>query len=215
MITASRREWLIPAGLVLLSLVPMIAGTARLVDMATAHAITPENARFLGDPVPGALHIVSVAVFSLLGAFQFVPGIRRRHPRWHRMAGRLLVPAGLVASLSGLWLSHFYELPPTDGVALYLIRMVVGTAMTAALVLGLLAVRRRDFVHHEAWMMRAYGLGIGAGTQVLTHLPWVLTMGLPDVATRAVLMGAGWAINIAVVEWILATRTRTVRMARI
>jgi hypothetical protein len=87
-------------------------------------------------------------------------------------------------------------------------RLAVGTMMVAALVLGLLAIQRREIASHQAWMMRAYGLGMGAGTQVLTGLPWILLIGPPDTLTRAILLGAGWLINIVVVEWILARRPR-------
>jgi hypothetical protein len=44
--------------------------------------------------------------------------------------------------------------------------------MAASIVLALVAVRRRDFASHGAWMIRGYAIGLGAGTQVLTHLPW-------------------------------------------
>ncbi len=33
-----------------------------------------------------------------------------------------------------------------------------------------------------------------------------LTVGAPDVQARALLMGAGWAINLAVAEWIIRGR---------
>jgi hypothetical protein len=57
-------------------------------------------------------------------------------------------------------------------------------------------------------MMRAYALGLGAGTQVLTHLPWFLLVdGKPGELPRAVMMGAGWAINVVVAEWIIRNRT--------
>jgi hypothetical protein len=52
-------------------------------------------------------------------------------------------------------------------------------------------------------MMRGYAIGLGAGTQVFTHLPWILFFGVPDELTRALLMAAGWVINIIVVEWII------------
>ncbi|MBO6716814.1 MAG: DUF2306 domain-containing protein [Rhizobiaceae bacterium] len=88
---------------------------------------------------------------------------------------------------------------------LYLVRWAVGVFMSAFLVLGYLAIRRKEIATHRAWMMRAYGLGMGAGTQVLTHLPWTLLVGMPaDTATRTFLMTAGWVINVLVVEWILA-----------
>ena len=50
--------------------------------------------------------------------------------------------------------------------------------------------------------MRAYALGMGAGTQVFTHLPWIIAGGaLPTGYTRDAAMAAGWIINLAFVEW--------------
>ena len=49
---------------------------------------------------------------------------------------------------------------------------------------------------------------MGAGTQVLTHLPWFILVGTPGESSRAVLMGAGWVINIIVAEWIIRTGLR-------
>jgi hypothetical protein len=56
-------------------------------------------------------------------------------------------------------------------------------------------------------MTRAYAIGLGAGTQVLTHLPWFI---VTDAATGelayGVMMGAGWVINVVVAEWIIRGR---------
>jgi hypothetical protein len=198
-----RSEWLIPALLVLLSLVPAVMGTARLAELASGAEVTPGNARFFARPLPVVLHILAVIPYSIVGAFQFAPGIRRRHRGWHRAAGRVLAGCGLVAALTGLWMAHFYPWPAGDGEALYVIRLVVGSAMAVSIVLAVVAIWRRDFAAHGAWMTRAYALGMGAGTQVLTHLPWFILVGKPGEAARAVLMGAGWAINVAVAEWII------------
>lgn len=55
-------------------------------------------------------------------------------------------------------------------------------------------------------MTRAYAIGLGAGTQALTHLPWFLFVGSkPGELPRGLLMGAGWVINITVAEWIIRT----------
>ena len=74
--------------------------------------------------------------------------------------------------------------------------------MAASLVLGFMAIRRRDVTTHQAWMRRAYALGMGAGTQALIQLPPLLLFGPPDDLGRALMMGAGWAINLAVAEWL-------------
>jgi hypothetical protein len=74
--------------------------------------------------------------------------------------------------------------------------------------MGLVAVRRREFAAHGEWMLRGYAIGMGAGTQVLTHLPVFILMGTPAGVPRAVAMGAGWVINVIVAEWIIARRGR-------
>ena len=206
-------DWLVPAGLLVLSAVPVAAGAARIAQLTGGAEITPENARFFASPLPVVLHIFSVSLYSILGAFQFAPGFRRRRPRWHRTAGRLLAPSGLVAACSGLWMTLFYPWPEGDGEFLYGMRLVFGSAMVMSIVLGVVAIQRRDFVQHGAWMIRGYAIGLGAGTQVLTHVPWFLLFGPPDELPRALLMGAGWVINLAMAEWII--RKRRVRPTRI
>jgi len=111
-----------------------------------------------------------------------------------------------------LWMAHFYPWPEGDGQGVYLERLVFGTAMAASIVLGIDAVRRRDFTAHGAWMIRAYAIGMGAGTQVLTHLPWfVLVEGKPGEMARAVMMGAGWVVNVVMAEWIIRRGQGAVR----
>lgn len=208
MTAASKSEWLIPAGLLALSVVPVLAGTIRIIQLGTGAAITPENARFFAAPLPVLLHIVSVTLYCILGALQFAPGFRRRNPSWHRATGRVLVPCGLLAALSGLWMTQFYPRIPYDGSALYAIRLVVGLVMLLFLCLGFSAILRRNIARHRAWMMRAYALGLGAGTQVVTHLPWFLFPSIQGELARTLFMGAGWAVNIAVVELILMRERR-------
>jgi uncharacterized membrane protein YozB (DUF420 family) len=201
----SRAQWPVPAGLILLCLIPVLAGASRLTELTGGAAVTPGNARFFASPVPVVIHIISVTIYSLLGAFQFVPSLRRRRG-WHRIAGRILIPAGLLAALSGLWMALFYVLPA--GTTDVPIRLFFGSAMLVSLILGLFAVRRRDFVGHSAWMTRGYAIGVAAGTQALVILPWILLVGPPDELTGALLMGAAWVINLAVAEYVIHRRSR-------
>jgi uncharacterized membrane protein len=194
------------AGLLLLSAIPLVAGAVRLTELAGGAAITPSNARFIASPLPAILHIVSAGVYAILGAFQFATEFRRRRPGWHRRVGRLVVGSGLVVALSGLWMAQFYELPVLDGALLYGFRVLFGSLMAAAIVLGFAAIRRGDVRGHRAWMMRGYAIGLGAGTQVLTLAAGEILSGPPNVLSRALLMGAGWAINLAVAEWAIRKR---------
>jgi len=210
---APSAAWRVPVALLLLSAVPFIAGAFRLTQLAGGATITPENARFFASPTPVVVHIVSVSLYAILGAFQFVPSLRQRRNRWHRIAGRVLIPFGLAAALSGLWMTLFYPWPAGDGVILYGLRLFFGSAMLLAILLGVVALQRRDFTQHGNWMLRGYAIGMGAGTQVLTGMAEALLVSAPSEHSRAVMMGAAWVINLAVAEWIIHTQ-RAPRSAR-
>jgi uncharacterized membrane protein len=206
MTTSTRsRAWLLPTGLIALGLIPVAAGAVRATTLATGAQVTPDNQRFFDMPAPVLVHIFGASLYLMLGAFQFVPGFRRRRPRWHRIAGRVLVPCGVAAALSGIWMTLFYDLPDHDSRTLNAIRLGVGSAMAMFLVLGFVAVRRRDFGQHRAWMIRAYAIALGAGSQV-----WTITLGTailgPGTTNHTVEMAAAWAINLAVAEWAIRRR---------
>jgi len=80
--------------------------------------------------------------------------------------------------------------------------------MALFLSLGFAAIMRQDIPRHRAWMMRSFALGLGAGTQVPTHLPWFLFPSIHGELARTLFMGAGWAINLAAVEWLLLRERR-------
>lgn len=199
--------------LLALSAVPVGAGAVRLLELASRPELTIDNARFVSAPLPITLHIAGSTAFAVTGALQFSPRLRRR--RWHRRAGWIALPAGAISASTGLWLSVASELPARDGDLLRLFRVGFGAAMLGSLACGTAALRRRDVTAHRAWLSRAYAIGLGAGTQAFILGPWIAVRGEPVGATRAWLMFAGWAINVALVEWRLTkSRTRPYAPAR-
>ncbi len=203
-ITSTRRasaRW-VPFALIVLSLIPAITGSLRLVGLAGGPALMPLDGRIDASPLPVIVHIATVIPYALIGAFQFSSRLRQRHPGWHRTAGRVLVPLALGVALSGLWITLAYPLKPGSGVLLFAIRLVVGTAMAAGVVLGFAAIRRGDVPRHRAWMTRAYALALGAGTQVFTGAFGPGLVGT-SVLAHDLTMGAAWAINLAVAEVVI------------
>jgi uncharacterized membrane protein len=163
--------------------------------------ISTENARFVAAPLPVILHILSVSLFSILGALQFSSGLRQLSPRWHKVSGRLVVASGIFVALSGLWMTVMYPIPPElQGGLLYGVRVFVSVAMLLSIYWAVAAVMRRDIATHRAWMIRAYALGQGAGMQVVVLLPWMLLIGKPSMLQRDVLMSLAWLINLLVAE---------------
>ena len=163
-----QRSWPVPVALVALSAIPLTAGTLRLIQLVGGPDVIPADHRFAGFPLPLVVHILGAMTFALAGSLQFVRRFRRRHPAWHRRAGRVVAVAGLLVAISALWLTLFYEAQPGTGDLLYVLRLVFGSVMAACLVLGFAAVRRRDIAAHRVWMIRAYAIGLAAGTQAVT-----------------------------------------------
>ena len=95
---------------------------------------------------------------------------------------------------------------------LFFTRLAVAPAMATCLVLGFLAIRRRDIVSHRAWMIRAYALGLGAGTQIFTEAFGQGIFG-EHVVAGDLEKAAAWVLNLAVAEWaIRRTRMPTARV---
>ena len=201
------RGWPVPAGLVALSAIPLTAGTLRLVQLSGGPAVMPADDRFTGFPVALVVHITGAAVFALLGVAQLVPGIRRRHRAWHRRAGRAVAAAGLAVAGSALWLTLFYAAQPGTGHLLFVLRLAFATYMVAALVLGITAARRRDIAAHRAWMIRAYAVGLAAGTQAFTQGFGEAAFGTGEVRGD-LYKGAAWVLNLAVAEWAIRRPAR-------
>ena len=208
----TRTPWWVPAGLVLLSILPLTFGAVRLNQLISGAEITPANARFFASPSPVIIHIISAAVYALLGAFQFVSRLWQRGLKWHRWVGRLLLPFGLLVGFSGLWMTLFYPYPEGASNLLYVLRLFFGSGMVLSIILGFISIRLRNVPQHQAWMTRAYAIGMGAGTQVLTGMAGALLLGKPNEFENALLMGAAWAINLAIAEWNI--RKGTIRQIR-
>lgn len=192
--------------LLILNIVPMVAGIVRIWGMQVP---TPENARFVAAPVVTGLHIVSSSVFGLVGIGQFIDRFRRANRNWHRRAGWVLVATGLVSALSGLWMTGAFPHAEGDSALLDTFRFLFGIAMTLCLFMGVLFARKRNFPMHQAWMVRGYAIGMGAGTQVVLFIPWVVLVAPPDAYARAMILGAGWILNLLLVEWwVFSSRRR-------
>ena len=146
-----------------------MAGALRLLQLSGGPEVLPADPRFAGLALPLVIHIAGATTYALLGALQFAPRFRRRHWAWHRRAGRVLAVAGLCVAGSALWMTLAYSPKPGTGDLLFVLRLTFASAMAGFLALGFNAARRRDIPAHRAWMIRAYAIGLAAGTQAFTE----------------------------------------------
>ena len=192
----------VPFALVALVVIPAISGSLRLVEVFGGPHLMPANPRISASPVPVVVHIMCAVPYAVLGAFQSSSAFRRRRPRWHRASGRVVVGLGLAVAFSALWMTQFYPRQTGTGELAYLFRLAFGSGMAACIILGFAAIRGGNVARHQAWMTRAYALALGAGTQVFTLGIGKAAFGTGELAT-GLSLGAGWAINLAVAEYVI------------
>jgi hypothetical protein len=154
--------WLAPAGLLLLGMLPVVAGALRLGQLSGMSDLMPPNPRFAAAPLPVVIHIVSAIVFATLGPLQFVAVFRRRWPVWHRVAGRLLVVCGLLVALTGVWMTLFYERPDGSGDLLYASRLVFGVATPRQVWFGWPRIIRRRRLRRRLPVLARPGVALSA-----------------------------------------------------
>jgi hypothetical protein len=108
----------------------------------------------------------------------------------------------------------FYDYPDGASKLLYGLRLFFGSGMVLSITIGFISIRQRDVNQHQAWMTRAYAIGMGAATQVLTGMVGAMIFGKPNEFENALLMGAAWVTNLAIAEWsIRKSSTRQTRTA--
>ncbi|MFC6588628.1 DUF2306 domain-containing protein [Sulfitobacter pacificus] len=211
MITANRKaqrlrlgksEWVVFGVIFVYSFIPGFGGLIRVLELAGGPQIAPANPRALFTPTPIILHTMSAFLFCIVGAVQFLPSIRRQRPAAHRSIGRVIVVAGCMSAITGLWMTHFYVFPEAlQGAALYWVRVVLGTAMIGLIIWAVIAIRSRNVFQHSASIVRAYAIGQGASTQAVLGIAWLIAVGSEAMGPlRDGLMIFAWVINLVAAE---------------
>lgn len=119
------------------------------------------------------IHVVAGGIALVLGPFQFARSLRERRPRVHRMMGRVLVFAMLIAAAAGLTLAPVNSGGLVGTLGFGTLALLWGTFT----VLGFAAIRRRDVATHRRWMIRAFALTYAAVTLRL----WIPVLMLAQV----------------------------------
>jgi len=202
------RGWRVWAGLSLLVGLYALGYYAWLPALPEPSAFNP-IAFVHHPPVAFYAHVFGASLALLLGPWQFLPGLRQRHPQWHRWIGRIYLVVGVgVGGVAGLLLA-----PQANGGLVA--QTGFGTLAVVWLVSGGLAwwhILRGRVAEHRAWMLRNIALSSAAVTlRLMLPLPIALNvvLGWPLLPAYAAIAWLCWLPNLAWAEWWLRRRPHT------
>lgn len=157
-----------------------------------------------------SLHVVFGSVAMVTCCLQIWPWFRGRHPRAHRVIGRVYVFGGCLPSgLMGLVVGIATPWGPVTMVSNVLLALLwLGCTLT-----GWRMARQRRFVDHRRWMVRSFALTMSIITNRLYGVLFTILL-LPQFETTfrgdEALMGStvaalsawlGWVLPLLVAEW--------------
>jgi len=194
-----------PAPLVLAlafcTFIPVLMAMVETVQIPTG-TYAEDSAHLAVAPLSWFLHVLAGAAFGIAGPMNFALALRRRFGRLHRATGRIFVGAGVVLGLTAF--SLLLSVEPQRTPVIDVARGVFGLALLVALAMAITAIRARDIPRHRAWVIRAYAIGMGAGTVALVFFPIFLVTGAPPIGLASdVIFVTWWALNIGFAEWVI------------
>ncbi|HWO59289.1 MAG TPA: DUF2306 domain-containing protein [Umezawaea sp.] len=153
------------------------------------------------------MHAVPAGIALITGPWQFLPRMRSRFPRLHRVLGRVYLVSVVVAALVAVYSSAVTKSGFPLQVAFFV--LIVAWLYTAAKAYR--AIRRREVQMHRIWMVRNYALTFAAVTLRLYQLPLIALMNsVTWLEYRDVYTVSAWLSllgNVLVAEYFIIQRT--------
>ena len=152
-----------------------------------------------------AIHAAAAATALLVGAFQFIPALRRSPA--HRWMGRVYAVGCLVGGVSGLRLAFGTTAGAFAGIGFGLLAVCWITTTLQAWRYA----RERNLAEHRKWMIRSFALTFAAVTLRL-YLPIAPALGYDFMVGYRLTAWVSWLPNLMAVELWMRRRS-TARLA--
>jgi uncharacterized membrane protein len=148
------------------------------------------------------MHVVGAGMALLVSPIQFM--IYRKNRTLHRYLGRVYFLAVILGSIGGYYMAWhaFGGLISTMGLG------ILSTLWWSSTVLAVIHARAGNIAAHRQWMIRSFALTYAAVT--LRLMSPLLSMVFDDVTQSQVVYWVSWSVNLALAEWWLSRRERSV-----
>ena len=146
--------------------------------------------------------MAGAAAALVLGALQFLPGLRRGFGPPHRWTGQVYVAGCLVGGAAGLILAPGSHAGPIASAGFGGLAVI----WIATTLLGWRAAVRGRLAEHRRWMIRSWALTLAAVT-LRIYLPLVMVLDLPFLPWYRAISFLAWVPNLVAAElWLRRTR---------
>jgi hypothetical protein len=179
-------------------------GAYALFLVVTGFQFVPASVAANRFPTALALrtHIATAGFALLTGPFQFLRPLRRRFPIAHHWLGRVYITACLVGGLAAGLIALFTSSGPVAGLGF----LAAAICWLFCTIRALLAVKQRDFLAHQRWMLRSFAVTLGAVT-LRIYLPISMISGLSFAQAYPVIAWLCWVPNLLIAQ-LLVRRAR-------
>ncbi|GGT16612.1 DUF2306 domain-containing protein [Nonomuraea spiralis] len=160
-----------------------------------------------------ALHYLSIVIHALpgglaliIGPFQFSTRLRARHPKAHRIAGRVYMISIVLATAAAL----FAATVSTSGLPAQIAFYLLAAAWLYSLCQGYRAIRRGNVREHRVWMVRNYALTFAAvSLRLFLVIGLLAQQAYPTLSFDDVYTTSAWAsvlVNSVAAEYFIVHR---------
>lgn len=149
------------------------------------------------------VHVIVGGLPLLLGWTQFIPKLRAKYPKVHRLFGKIYVVTFLITALSGFFIS-FYA---TDGLIPGLGFGTVALIAFFSTLKAYLDIRKGDVVSHQKMMMYSYACCFAAVTLRIWSPLLIIMLGDFAVA-YSIAAWLSWLPNLLVAYWIIKEKEK-------
>lgn len=193
-------------GVILCILTLIVFAIIRTIE--TYGGIAPENlfqSRYVDHPLITAIHMLTGIAFVVLAPIQFNKKLRQKYRKAHRVLGRVLLVSALIAGIYGLL--AVVRFPAYGGISTVAAGWFFGPLFLYSLVRAFWHIRKREVAQHREWMIRAFALGLGVGTQRIFIGLFAALGGFRIDEVFGTSLWIGFALNLVIAEiWIQKTR---------
>jgi len=208
--------WIVLSLLIITGLSSVIGRASFLNDAISIAPVDPIlefgafDSRYYTNLAATVLHLLPGLLIFILGPIQFMPNLRTRYLKWHRISGQVYVASGFTGAVSGFIIG---AIDPFMGFTGQGFNEAMATAFLSAyvffcLTMAIYRIRNKRIGPHREWMIRGFALMTAIATERLLLIAFQATL---DVDIGILFGTTFWMaaiLNLSVAEsWINLTRT--------